>query len=211
MNATFQNAQQKLQADFFGNPSTAPGSSTYFGAAPAGSMSTSGALSALMQFSQAMGAVQTVDQARAFMSNPQNGGLVQGLGGFAVQVPAYKPKNTTLYSNQVGLDVKAKATQDVSFAGRLLMTKTFGAQDDTAIVNNGAAPFFADRVGVFDGTLGHVPSTSYAAVDRAYATWSNIADRDMWFSVGRRPTTDGASSHLHLNNPAPGTAACPRC
>jgi hypothetical protein len=209
VNATFQNAQQKLQADFFGNPSTAPGSSTYFGAAPAGSMSTSGALSALMQFSQAMGAVQTVDQARAFMSNPQNGGLVQGLGGFAVQVPAYKPRNTTIYSNQVGLDVKAKATQDVSFAGRLLMNKTFGGQDDTAIVNNGAAPFFADRVGVFDGTLGHVPSTSYAAVDRAYATWSNIADRDMWFSVGRRPTTGGASSHLHLNNPAPGTGGVP--
>jgi hypothetical protein len=209
VNATFQNAQQKLQADFFGNPSTAPGSSTYFGAAPAGSMSTSGALGALMQFSQAMGAVQTVDQARAFLGNPQNGGLVQGLGGFAVQVPSYKPKNTSIYSNQVGLDVKAKATQDVSFAGRLLMNKTFGGQDDTAIVNNGTAPFFADRVGVFDGTLGHVPSTSYAAVDRAYATWSNIADRDMWFSVGRRPTTGGASSHLHLNNPAPGTGGVP--
>jgi hypothetical protein len=209
VNATFQNAQQKLQGDFFANPSSAPGSSSFFGAAAAGSLSTAGALTALSQFSQAMGAVQTVDQARAFMSNPQNGGLVQGLGGFAVQVPAYKPKNTTLYSNQVGLDVKAKATQDVSFAGRLLMTKTFGAQDDTAIVNNGAAPFFADRVGVFDGTLGHVPSTSYAAVDRAYATWSNIADRDMWFSVGRRPTTGGASSHLHLNNPAPGTGGVP--
>lgn len=209
VNATFQNAQQKLQGDFFANPSSAPGSSSFFGAAAAGSLSTAGALTALSQFSQAMGAVQTVDQARAFLGTPGNQGLVQGLGGFAVQVPAYKPKNTSLLTNQVGLDVKAKATQDVSFAGRLLMTKTFGGQDDTAIVNNGTAPFFADRVGVFDGTLGHVPSTSYAAVDRAYATWSNIADRDMWFSVGRRPTTGGASSHLHLNNPAPGTGGVP--
>ena len=30
--------------------------------------------------------------------------------------------------------------------------------------------YFADRVGVFDGVLGHVPSNSYLNVDRAYAT-----------------------------------------
>jgi hypothetical protein len=209
VNATFQNAQQRLQADFFGNPSTAPGSSSFFGAAAAGSLSTSGALSALMQFSQAMGAVQTVDQARAFLSTPGNQGLVQGIGGFAVQVPEYKPKNTTLLTNTVGIDLNAKATQNVSFTGRLLMNKTFGSQDETAVVNSTAAPFFADRVGVFDGTLGHVPSNSYAAFDRAYATWSNIADRDMWFSVGRRPSTGGASSHLHQNKPAPGTGGVP--
>jgi hypothetical protein len=209
VNATFQNAQQKLQGDFFANPSTAPGSSSFFGAPAAGSLSTSGAITALMQFSQAMNSVKTLDQARAFLSTPQNQGLVQGLGNFAVTVPSYKPKNTTLYTNEVGLDLKAKATQDVSFTGRLLMDKVFGAQDPAAIVNNGAAPFFADRVGIFDGTVGHVPSNSYAAIDRAYGTWSNIADRDMWFSVGRRPTTGGAHSHLHLNNPAPGTGGVP--
>ena len=209
VNATFQNAQSKLQGDFFANPSTAPGSSSFFGAAAAGSMSTAGALSALMQFSQGMGGVQTFDQARAFLSNPGNAGLVQGIGGFAVPVPQYKPKNTTLMTNTVGIDLNAKATQNVSFTGRLLMNKTFGSQDDAAVVNGNAAPFFADRVGVFDGTLGHVPSNSYAAFDRAYATWSNIADRDMWFSVGRRPSTGGASSHLHQNQPAPGTGGVP--
>ena len=209
VNATFQNAQSKLQGDFFANPSTAPGSSSFFGAAAAGSMSTAGALSALMQFSQGMGGVQTFDQACAFLSNPGNAGLVQGIGGFAVPVPQYKPKNTTLMTNTVGIDLNAKATQNVSFTGRLLMNKTFGSQDDAAVVNGNAAPFFADRVGVFDGTLGHVPSNSYAAFDRAYATWSNIADRDMWFSVGRRPSTGGASSHLHQNQPAPGTGGVP--
>ncbi|MCM2253274.1 MAG: DUF3373 domain-containing protein, partial [Ramlibacter sp.] len=40
-------------------------------------------------------------------------------------------------------------------------------------------------------------------------TWSNIAGRDMWFSVGRRPTTGGAHSHLRDNNPAPGTGGVP--
>jgi hypothetical protein len=89
------------------------------------------------------------------------------------------------------------------------MYKVFGAQDEQAITNNGSAPFFADRVGVFDGTLGHVPSTSYLNVDRAYATWSNIADRDLWFSVGRRPSTAGSPSHLRLNEARPGTSGTP--
>ena len=209
VNATFQNAQNKLQGDFFANPTTAPGSSSFFGAAAAGSMSTAGALTALSQFSQSMNGVQTFDQARAFMSNPQNGGLVQGLGGFAVPVPAYKPKNASLMVNTVGLDLKAKATQDVSFTSRLLMSKAWGNQDEDAIVNGGSAPFFADRVGVFDGTLSHVPSNSYANFDQAYATWANIADRDMWFSIGRRPSTSGASSHLHQNMAKPGTGGVP--
>jgi hypothetical protein len=156
-----------------------------------------------------MGAVKTVDQARAFLANPGNQGLIQGLGGFAASIPAYKPKNSSLQTITAGIDANAKVMNDVSFTGRLLMEKTFGSQDTSAITNSGAAPFFADRVGVFDGTLGHVPSTSLAAVDRAYGTWSNIADRDMWFSVGRRPTTGGASSHLRANNPAPGTGGVP--
>jgi hypothetical protein len=209
VNATFQNAQQKLQGDFFANPSTAAGSSSFFGSAAAGSMSTAGALSALSQFSQSMNAVQTLDQARAFLANPRNQGLVQGLGGFAAQVPAYKPKNSSIQTIDAGIDANAKVMKDVSFTGRLLMEKTFGSQDLSAVNNSGAAPFFADRVGVFDGTLAHVPSTSLAAVDRAYGTWSNIGGRDMWFSVGRRPTTGGPSSHLRANNPAPGVGGVP--
>jgi hypothetical protein len=156
-----------------------------------------------------MTGVKTFDQALGFVSTPANQGLIQGIGGFAAAVPSYKPENTSLYTNRFGLDLHAKATQDVSFTGRLLMYKTFGAQDEKAVVNNGAAPFFADRVGVFDGTLGHVPSNSFLGVDRAYATWSNIADRDMWFSVGRRPSTGGVPSHLRQNAPRPGTGGVP--
>ena len=206
VNATFGNAQDKLQAYFFGNPSTVAGSSTYFGRM---GMSTAGALSALMQFSQGMGGVSNYNQALAFVSNPLNGGLIQGIGGFAVTVPSYKPKNDTLYTNRFGLDLHAKATHNVSVNARLVMYKVFGAQDDSAITNGGAAPFFADRVGVFDGTLGHVPSSSYLNVDRAYATWSNIADQDMWLSVGRRPSTNGAPGNIKLNAPGPGNGGTP--
>lgn len=209
VNATFANAQQKLQGDFFANPSTVAGSSTYFGAPAAGAMSTAGAMSAFIAFSQNMANVSTLAQAQGFVTNPANAGLIAGLGNFAVQVPAQKVKNETLYTNRMRLDLGAKATEDVSVHARLLMYKTFGAQDDRAVANSGAAPFFADRVGVFDGTLGHVPSSSYLAVDRAYATWHNLFDQDAWFSVGRRPSTQGAPSHLRLNEPTPGNGGTP--
>ena len=210
VNATFANAQQKLQADFFKNPSTSAGSSAYFGAAQAGGMSTAGALSGLMGFSQAMNTVATYDQARAFLANPMNAGMVQGMGGFAATVPAYKPENTSLYSNRFGLDLNAKAAQDVSVSARLMMYKVFGAQNDSAVTNAGAAPFFADRVGVFDGTLNHIPSSSYLNVDRAFATISNIADQEIWFSIGRRPTTGNPPSNLRLNTALrPGNGGVP--
>lgn len=209
VNATFASVQQKLQADFFANPSAAAGSSSYFGAPQAGAMSTAGALSALMGFAQGMNGVATYDQANAFLANPMNAGMIQGIGGFAATVPAYKPKNNSLYSNRFGLDIGAKATQDVSVNAHLAMYKVFGAQNESAVTNAGSAPFFADRVGVFDGTLSHVPSTSYLNVDRAYATWSNIADKEIWLSVGRRPSTSGAPSNLRLNNPRPGNGGTP--
>jgi hypothetical protein len=204
--ATFANAQNKLQGDFFANPT---GLSSYFGAPQAGGLTTSQAISGLMAFAQGMNGVRTYNDAVAFMGTPQNRGMLQGLGAFATFVPAYKPENETLYTNRLRLDLSAKAAQDVTVNARLAMYKTFGAQDDAAVTNSGAAPFFADRVGVFDGTLGHVPSSSLLNVDRAYATWSNIAGRDLWFSVGRRPSTNGAPSNLKLNEPRPGNGGTP--
>jgi hypothetical protein len=209
VNATFGKAAQMLQGDFFANPSTAPGSSSFFGAPQAGGMSTAGALSALMAFQPAMNGVATYDQARAFLGNPMNGGLVQGIGGFAATIPAYQPTNNSLMTNRFDLDLNAKATQDVSVTAHMQMYKVFGSQNDSAVTNSGSAPFFADRVGVFDGTLSRVPSTSYLNVDRVYATWSNIADQEMWLSVGRRPSTAGAPSNLKLNNPRPGNGGIP--
>jgi Protein of unknown function (DUF3373) len=121
------------------------------------------------------------------------------------QIPAFKPKNETLYTNKFGLDLTAKATQDITVHAKLDMYKAFGSQSDQTT----AGDFFADRVGVFDGTLSHVPSNSLLNVDRAFATWSNIADQPVWFSVGRRPSTNGAPSNLRLNNERPGNGGTP--
>lgn len=121
------------------------------------------------------------------------------------KVAAFKPKNETLYTNKFALDLKAKATKDVTVNVKLGMYKVFGDQSDQ-VTSNG---YFADRVGVFDGVLGHVPSNSYLNVDRAYATWSNIMDEPIWFSVGRRPATDGAPTNLKSNNERPGNGGTP--
>ncbi len=199
VNATFANAQNQLQGEFFANP-TGPSSLNP-------GWTTGQALTGLMGFAQGMGKVATYDQANAFLG--ANAGMAGALGAFAATVPAYKPKNNALYSNRFGLDLGVKATQDVSVSAHLGMYKVFGSQNDSAVTNGGSAPFFADRVGVFDGTLGHVPSTSYLNVDRVYATWSNIADKEIWLSVGRRPSTAGAPSNLRLNNPRPGNGGTP--
>ena len=129
---------------------------------------------------------------------------LQGLGAGAY-TPAAKPKNETLYTNKFGLDLHAKATQNVTVTAKLDMYKTFGSQVDDQTTGN----YFADRVGVFDGTVGHTPSDSKLNVDRVYATWSNIADQPVWLSVGRRPATNGAPTNLKLNTERPGNGGTP--
>lgn len=147
-----------------------------------------------------------------YLMSPAGGSMTQAQATATLQqisggasVPAYKPKNETLYTNKLGIDLHAKATQDVTVNVKLDMYKSFGSQSDTATTGN----YFADRVGSFDGTQGHVPTDSLLNVDRAYATWSNIADQPVWFSVGRRPSTNGAPSNLKLNNERPGNGGTP--
>lgn len=133
------------------------------------------------------------------------GWLASGMAGPRPIVAAHDIKNDTLFTNRLGLNLKAKATQDVTVTTRLLMYKTAGSQDATATTGT----FFADRVGTFDGTLGHVPTDGKLLVDQAFATWSNIADQPVWFSVGRRPSTGGVPSHLRQNNEKPGNGGTP--
>jgi hypothetical protein len=199
VNATFKRAGDYAMAAFIGgNP------------APLGN---------LMAFSQGMASKTTYSTAKAFVD--ANGGLA-GMAAFMGSIPvppgspalpatiaSYKPKNDTMYSHRFGLDLNAKAAQDVSVSARLMMYKTFGDQTMDALSNGSNAPFSADRVGVFDGTLSHVPSNSHLNVDRAYATWNNLFDEDMWFSIGRRPSTNGAPTNLKYNTEWPGRGGTP--
>lgn len=138
---------------------------------------------------------------QGFLGDP----AVAGKATYLKQQASYKPENETLYTNKFGLNLTAKPVQDITVHASLGIYKAFGSQSDSTTSGN----YFADRVGQFDGTIGHTPGDSKLNVDRAYATWSNIADQPLWFSVGRRPSTNGAPSNLRLNKERPGNGGTP--
>lgn len=125
---------------------------------------------------------------------------------FATGINGHKVKNETLFLNRFGLNLKAQATEDIQVKARLLFYKVWGHQTMTPVEGS----YFADRAfGPFDGTVAHVPSDNILRVDYAYATWSNIADAPVWFSVGRRPSTGGIPGNLRRNAEKMGTAGIP--
>ncbi len=134
-------------------------------------------------------------------------GYYQYMGPTAMPVatPGFDPKNDTLMTNRFGLNIKAKATEDVTITARLLMYKIFGMETGAPVL----AGFFADRSQVLDGTIGHVPVDNTLLVDQVYATWSNIAGQPLWFSVGRRPSTGGSPTQVRENGDHPGTGGVP--
>ncbi|MBI1920208.1 MAG: DUF3373 domain-containing protein [Geobacter sp.] len=126
-------------------------------------------------------------------------------GPFGSPTNGYAVHNDSLMTNRFGLNLKAKATKDVTVTARLLMYKTNGNQ--TADATN--ASYFADRNSILDGSIGHVPQDNTLRVDQVFATWSNIADQPIWFSVGRRPSTAGSPTHVRQNNERPGNGGVP--
>jgi hypothetical protein len=121
--------------------------------------------------------------------------------------PGYDVKNDSLMTNRLGLNLKAKATEDIQVKVRLLMYKTWGAESIEPV--GGSNAYFADKFFLFDGNVGHIPESNLLQVDQAYATWSNIADAPVWFSVGRRPSTGGLPSNIRMNAEKTGTAGVP--
>lgn len=102
--------------------------------------------------------------------------------------------NDSLWTNRFRLNMRVKATENVEFKGRLAMYKTWGNQSATTNEGNMSYP-------VFDGNVTRSPGESSALyVDRAFVNWNNIAGLPMWFSIGRRPTTDGPPAQLRMNN-----------
>ena len=102
-------------------------------------------------------------------------------------------KNDSLMTNRLRLNMYARALDNVEFVGRLAMFKAWGMQN---------AP--ADEAGfiggpAIDGNSGRRVDDNKLLVDRAIVNWNNIADTNFWFSIGRRPTTDGPPSQLRLN------------
>lgn len=98
-------------------------------------------------------------------------------------------ENDTLWTNRLRLGLRTQVTEDVSVSARLAMFKAWGMQSS---FNDDSGAMWP----VFDGNATRTPSDSALYVDRAIATWNNVADLPVWFSIGRRPTTDGPPAHL---------------
>lgn len=100
-------------------------------------------------------------------------------------------KNDTILTNRLRLNMKAKATDNLEFVGRLAMYKAWGMQSTPTGL--------ADGYPIFDGNTTRTPNDSALYVDRAYINWTEIAGLPIWLSVGRRPTTDGPPAQLRMN------------
>ncbi|MBZ0155873.1 MAG: DUF3373 domain-containing protein [Alphaproteobacteria bacterium] len=128
-----------------------------------------------------------------------------GFTFFASGVNGFDVKNDTILLNRFGLNLKAKATEDIQVKARLVMYKIFGRESADPVIDS----FFADKSGIFDGNIGHVPQDNTLRVDQVYATWSNVFGAPVWFSVGRRPSTDGIPANLKENRERIGSAGVP--
>jgi hypothetical protein len=112
-------------------------------------------------------------------------------------------KNDTMWTNRFRMNIRAKAMENVEFKGRLAMYKAWGMQSNPAdsSYNNGlgGGPFALSgyKTG-FDGASTRQPSDNILRVDRAIVNWNNIGGQPVWFSIGRRPTSDGPPAHLRM-------------
>jgi hypothetical protein len=125
-------------------------------------------------------------------------------------VPARKYENDTLYTTRLRLNMNAWATENIQFKARIVGYKAWGSQDHPMPettedgVHDISSPYFLNSR-TFDGTVGRKPVGSELVLDRAYLSWWNIGGQPVWFSIGRRPTTDGPPAHLRLSVDRQGT------
>lgn len=109
--------------------------------------------------------------------------------------------NDTVYTNRMRLNLRAKAMENVEFKARLAMYKIWGMQNNAVDYSynngNGGGPFMLSSL-AFDGSAGRQPNDNVLLVDRAFMNWNAIGGTPVWFSIGRRPVTDGPPNHLRM-------------
>jgi hypothetical protein len=111
--------------------------------------------------------------------------------------------NDTLYSTRLRLNMRAKATENVEIKARLVGYKVWGMQDSATPetnengIHDTDSPYFLNSRS-FDGTAGRQPSDNKLVIDRAFMNWNNIGGNPVWFSIGRRPVTDGPPAHIRM-------------
>lgn len=123
------------------------------------------------------------------------------MGGTALMQPAHTVGNDSLYTNRFRLNMRVKATENVEFKARLVGYKVWGMQSSPfpEDADSVYSPFFLTSRS-FDGTSARIPADSSLLVDRAFINWNNVGGAPVWFSIGRRPTTDGPPAHIRMGS-----------
>jgi hypothetical protein len=98
--------------------------------------------------------------------------------------------NDTVWTNRFRLNMRVSATENVEFKGRLAMYKSWGD-----------AFMYGGTLGdpTWDGNSTRTPDDNTLRVDRAFVNFNNIGGAPVWFSIGRRPTTDGNPANIRMN------------
>ncbi len=103
--------------------------------------------------------------------------------------------NDTLYTNRLRLGMKVKATDNITFKGRVTMYKIWGMET----ANKTGSGLFPNNSFLYDPNISRRPNDNTLRVEMAYVNWVNVFDLPMWISVGRRPTVDGPPAQLRYN------------
>jgi hypothetical protein len=154
-------------------------------------------------------------QYQFFSSNLTFGGLKTAVGQFSPQMQqmlmqylqqapgvyqgAYNANTDALMTNRLRLKFEAKVADNVSFGARLSMYKVFG--DSTGVQVFNGQPNSLN----IDGTTAGVPTGDMLRVERAYFNWNHIGGSKLYFSIGRRPSTDGPPLNFRNDEPRGGT------
>ncbi len=123
-------------------------------------------------------------------------GMMKEVGGLQ---PAQKTDNSILYTTRLRLNMDAKVSRDVTFAGRLSMYKPWGASTQVGMFNGQANTL------AMDANEPGVPGDTTLKVERAYFNWNNLFGQPMYLSLGRRPSTGGPPLHYRHDESRAGT------
>jgi hypothetical protein len=117
--------------------------------------------------------------------------------------PSADYENDTLWTTRLRMNMRVKATENVEVKARVVAYKAWGMQDSPMPetnedgIHDTNSPYFLNSR-TFDGTASRQPGDNKLVLDRAFMNWNNIGGMPVWFSIGRRPTTDGPPAHLRL-------------
>ncbi len=135
----------------------------------------------------------------SFMTDVQNGAMEMMQMVDGVYQKGYKTNNDLLYTTRLRLNMHAKVARNVSFGGRMSMYKPWGASTQTGMFNGQANTLNTDA------NWPGVPGDSTLKVERAYFSWTHLAGKPMYLSMGRRPSTAGPPLNLRQDEPRGGT------